>query len=137
MLHRRGLPRLARLVKTVNWALHKCLLPAEAVVGRDIILEHYALGVVMHPQVEIGDGCRIYHHVTLAAESPIGSEFKIFVESGVTIGAHVIVVARANRSLRIGAGSLIGAGAVVTRDVPPGETWAGNPARRLQPRSPN
>ncbi len=68
-LHRKGFGRLARVVKTLNWVFHKCLLPAEAEVGQGVILEHYAMGIVMHPQVRIGNRCRIYHHVTLAAET--------------------------------------------------------------------
>lgn len=127
----RGFHSLARAVKTLNWAIHKCLLPAEAVVGTGIVLEHYALGIVMHPQVEIGDHCRIYHHVTLAAESAIGSPHKIILGNGVTIGAHSIVVARAETSLRIGDGSTVGAGSVLTKDVPPGQVWVGNPAHYL------
>ena len=31
----------------------------------------------------------------------------------------------------VGDGARIGAGAVVTKNIPPGEVWAGNPARRL------
>jgi serine O-acetyltransferase len=131
-LHRAGWPLLARGVKTLNYYLHGCLLPAEAEVGEGLSLEHYALGVVMHPQVKIGDRCRIYHHVTLAAESRIGSDHFIILEDGVTIGAHSIVIARANSTLRIGKGSVVGANAVVTKDVPAGEVWAGNPARLLR-----
>ena len=82
--------RLARVVKTVNWTIHKCLLPAEAKVGQGVILEHYALGIVIHPQVEIGSNCRIYHHVTLATGTWIGSPFKIRLGNNVTIGAHSI-----------------------------------------------
>lgn len=111
--------------------LHKCLLPAEAEVGEGISLEHYALGIVLHPQVKIGDRCQIFHHVTLAAESAIGSEHYIIVGHDVVIGAHSIIVARANTTLTIGDGAVLGAGSVLTKSIPAGEVWAGNPARRL------
>jgi serine O-acetyltransferase len=130
-LHGIGLRRLARFVKTMNFVLHKCLLPAEAEVGEGIILEHYALGIVMHPQVRIGRRCRIYHHVTLAAETWIGSPHFITLEDDVTIGAHSIVVARPNTSLTIGHHSILGAGSVLTKSIPAQEIWAGNPARKI------
>nr|WP_314444346.1 acyltransferase [uncultured Sphingomonas sp.] len=50
------------------------------------------------------------------------------VERGASIGAGAVILP----GVRIGAGAMIGAGAVVTRDVPAGETWVGNPARRLR-----
>lgn len=121
----------ARIVKTVNFTLHKCLLPAEAEVGDGVILEHYAMGIVMHPQVRIGKRCRIYHHVTLAAETWIGSPHFITLEDDVTIGAHSIVVARPNTPLTIGKKSVLGAGSVLTKTIPPFEIWAGNPARKI------
>jgi len=127
-----GWPRLARIVKMLNWLIHKCLLPAEAIVGKNILLEHYAMGIVIHPQVTIGDDCRIFHHVSFAAESAIGSEHRITLGNRVTIGAHSIIVARTDKSLTIGEGSVLGAGSVLLRDIPPYEVWAGNPASKIK-----
>jgi serine O-acetyltransferase len=131
-LHARGFLGLARVVKAVNWMIHTCLLAAEVKVGEGVMLEHLALGVIIHPQVEIGSNCRIYHHVTLASESFLGSPFKIVLGNDVTIGAHSIVVGRSNTNLTIGDGSFLGAGAVLTKNIPPGEVWAGNPAKKLR-----
>lgn len=47
------------------------------------------------------------------------------VESGASIGSSVSILC----GVTIGAGALVGAGSVVTKDIPPGEIWAGNPAR--------
>ena len=47
------------------------------------------------------------------------------VEAGASIGANATIVC----GVRIGARALVGAGAVVTRDVPPGALVVGNPAR--------
>lgn len=49
------------------------------------------------------------------------------VGQGASIGAGAVILP----GLTIGRGAMIGAGAVVTRDVPDGETWAGNPALPL------
>ena len=133
-LHEKGWHTLARIVKMLNWLIHKCLLPSEARVGKNVILEHYALGVVLHPQVTIGNNCRIYHEVCLAAESDIGSEHRIIVGDDVVIGTHAVIIARKNSSLHIGDRSVIGAGAVVVGDVPADEVWAGNPARKIKDR---
>jgi UDP-2-acetamido-3-amino-2,3-dideoxy-glucuronate N-acetyltransferase len=53
------------------------------------------------------------------------------VERGAAIGSGAVILG----GLRIGADSLVGAGAVITHDVKPGEVVAGNPARRLPRRS--
>lgn len=58
-------------------------------------------------------------------------ESPTIIEDGVWIGAHVTVL----KGVRIGRGAVVGAGSVVTRDVPQGATVAGNPARLLERRS--
>ncbi len=47
------------------------------------------------------------------------------VEEGASIGSSVTILC----GVTIGAAALVGAGSVVTKDIPPGEVWAGNPAR--------
>lgn len=49
------------------------------------------------------------------------------VEDRVSIGANATIVC----GIKLGKGCLIGAGSVVTKSVPPGETWVGNPAHTL------
>jgi UDP-2-acetamido-3-amino-2,3-dideoxy-glucuronate N-acetyltransferase len=50
------------------------------------------------------------------------------VERRATLGSGAVVLG----GVRIGRGALVGAGAVVTRDVEPGQTVAGSPARALR-----
>ena len=50
------------------------------------------------------------------------------IDDDVFIGAHCIIL----KGVHIGKGAVIGAGAVVTKDVGNGEVWAGNPARRIR-----
>jgi serine O-acetyltransferase len=128
-LHARGVPALPRLLKLLNFVLFHAVLPPEARIEPDLRLEHYGLGVVVHPNVTIGYGVKIWHNVTLAAETTVGSPHRLTVEDGVMIGASAQIIARVNESLTLGRGSSIGAGAVVTRSVRAGATVVGVPAR--------
>lgn len=92
--------------------------------------------------VHIGDGVFIGHNVSFINDlyprsiNPDGSmqtedDWKLvetIVEDGASIGTSVTVVG----GVRIGAGALVGAGSVVTKDVPPKTIVAGNPARVIR-----
>jgi maltose O-acetyltransferase len=51
----------------------------------------------------------------------------VIVGDNVFVGAGAVILPR----LKIGEGSTIGAGCVVTRDVPAGATVVGNPAKLI------
>lgn len=50
------------------------------------------------------------------------------IEDGVAIGTNATILG----GIHIGKLAIVGAGAVVTKDIPAGETWVGNPARKLK-----
>jgi serine O-acetyltransferase len=130
--YRRKLIPIAKFLKLVNFLCFHCVLPYEAEIERDIILAHYGLGVVIHPNVKIGRRVKIYQHVTLATTTWIGSEYRIVIRDEVVIGAGAVVITKANQSLTIGTGAKVGANAVVTSDIRSGDTVVGVPARSLQ-----
>lgn len=67
----------------------------------------------------IGEDCEVAPLASIGGFVVIGHRVK--VGQGAVFKPRVIV----------GDGAVIGAGAVVTKDVPAGETWVGNPARKL------
>jgi serine O-acetyltransferase len=134
-LRKRGHRRLALFVKRINALLYHNSLPINASVGSDIRFEHHAFGVMIHDNVEIGRGVRIWHHVTLTVRGWDGAPAKLIIEDDVKIGAHAIVITPLGKTMRIERAARIGAGAIVTHDVPAGATVVSTPARVLMHRS--
>ncbi|MGH3712933.1 MAG: serine O-acetyltransferase [Micromonosporaceae bacterium] len=128
-LRKRGFRRLAKLVKQLNSILYHNSLAVGGEVSPDVYLGHHGLGTVVHDNVTVGQGVRIWQNVTLAVRAPAGSPHRIVIEDGVMIGANAVVITPHERSLRIGKGARVGAGAVVIGDVPDGATVVGVPAR--------
>jgi serine O-acetyltransferase len=135
-LQRRGHRRLAKLVRNLNSALYHNSLPPGASVSPDIELGHHGLGTVIHPNVVIGRGVKIWHNVTIATRAGSKSPYRVIVEDDVKIGANAVVISPYRGDLRIGRGARIGAGAVVSRDVPPGSTVVSAPVEVLPPGTP-
>jgi serine O-acetyltransferase len=128
-LRRRGHRHLALLVKKVNSLIyHNSLAPA-ATFSPDISFGHHGFGTVIHSNVVIGRRVTIWHNVTIAVRASTPSPHRIVIEDDVTIGANSVIVSPYEGSLRIGRGARIGAGAVVSRDVPPGATVVSAPSR--------
>ena len=97
-------------------------------------------GVTIEDNVFIGHGVMfvndMYPRATAGDALQTEQDWKVektLVKKGATIGTGVTVLA----NVTIGEDAIVGAGAVVTRDVPPRTIVAGNPARVLRSVSPN
>lgn len=136
-LERRSHWMLAFAVKQLNTIVYHNSLASGASVSPDISLGHYSHGIVVNRNVEIGRHVKIWHNVTLTAGRParrngiraVGPRARIVVEDGVKIGTNAVIIAPRGECLRIGRGARIGAGAIVTDDVPARATVVSPPAR--------
>lgn len=92
--------------------------------------------IVIEDEVFVGGNCKIYDNDFHSVEfdkrvSDEDDDIKteaVRICRGAFIGAHSIVL----KGVTIGEKSVIGAGSVVTRSIPAGEVWAGNPARFIR-----
>jgi maltose O-acetyltransferase len=115
-------------------------LPIEMVAWRDALLRigagtfiNYAVSLSAHASVEIGEHCMIGNYAVimdsdyhdLLDRTKPGRPEPIVIEDDVWIGIRATIL----KGVRIGRRSVIGAGAVVTTDIPPDSLAIGVPAR--------
>lgn len=115
-------------------------VPPQVAVGEDLRLPHSTSGVVVNHATTIGDRVTIFHNVTIGRgdihDGSGGVHGGVVIEDDVLLSVGAVVLASGPEPLTIGRGAVVGANAVVTRSVPPGEVWAGAPARQVGQRVP-
>ncbi len=101
-----------------------------AVIGERVFIDH-GMGVVIGETAVVGDGCTIYHGVTLG-----GTSLYKGAKRHPTLGRDVVVAAGAKvlGGFEVGDGAKIGSNAVVIKPVPAGATAVGIPARIIPSR---
>lgn len=117
---------LARLLSHIARFLTGIEIHPGATIGRRFFIDH-GMGVVIGETAEIGDDVTLYHGVTLGGTSWKEGKRHPTLGNGVVVGAGAKILG----PIQIGDGAKIGSNAVVVKEVPPGATAAGIPARIL------
>jgi serine O-acetyltransferase len=125
---RAGFKWLGRFISHIARGLTGIEIHPGATIGRRVFIDH-GFGVVIGETAEIGDDCTIYQGVTLGGTSlSKGSKRHPTLGRGAIIGAGAKVLG----SFTVGEGAKVGSNAVVVKEVPPGATAVGNPARIIE-----
>jgi serine O-acetyltransferase len=134
-LWQRGWHLAGRFVSHLGRILTAIDIHPGAKIGRRLFIDH-GIGVVIGETAEIGDDCTIYQGVTLGGTRPTIDQAGH--KRHPTIGNNVIISSNAQvlGPFKVGDGATIGAQAVVLKEVPPGATMVGNPARQITRRAP-
>ena len=117
----------AQIGENVNICSH-CFIENEVKIGNNVTIK---CGVQIWDGIELEDNVMIGSNVTFTNDKYPRSknkEWKLLktrICKGSTIGAGATILP----GITIGEGAFIAAGSVVTKDVPAGELWKGNPAK--------
>lgn len=117
----------------------------ELIIGNNTFIGH-GCSIEINQKVLIGNNCLIAGGVMIFDSDGHPHDFRkrrenlpvdkedikpVIIEDDVWICAKAIIL----KGVRVGARSIIGAGAVVTHDIPPDTLFAGNPARIIKEQS--
>ncbi len=110
----------------------RCVIEDEVEIGANVCVDRGSVG-----ETRIGAGTKIDNLVHIAHNVRIGRRCIIVAQVGIagstTVGHGVALAGQVGiiGHLKIGDGAQVGAQSGVSHDIPPGETWFGHPARRL------
>lgn len=129
--HRHHMRPASRVCKTLLFLAFGALLEPEVELKGHVNFAHRGLGVVIHGTTVLGDWVQIWQYTTIGSTNDKLSRPDTGVRVGdrVVIGPHAIILCSSGRTLTIGEGAVIGAGAVVVDDVPAGAVVLAEPSR--------
>ena len=124
---------IARIISQFSRFLTGIEIHPKAKIWKNLFIDH-GMGVVIGETSEIGNNVTIYHNVTLGGIAPsINSNDQRNTKRHPTLEDNVVVGSGAQilGPIIIKKNSLIGANAVVTKDVPENAVMIGIPAKNV------
>ena len=124
---------IARIISQFSRFLTGIEIHPKAKIGKNLFIDH-GMGVVIGETSEIGNNVTIYHNVTLGGIAPsINSNDQRNTKRHPTLEDNVVVGSGAQilGPIIIKTNSLVGANAVVTKDVPENAVMIGIPAKNV------
>ena len=112
-----------------------CNINCHVFVENDVIIGN---DVTIKPGVQVWDGIRIGNKVFIGPNATFTNDLlprskqypesfeKTKIEEGASIGANATILS----GITIGKFAMIGAGGIVTKNIPPYTLWYGNPAKQ-------
>ena len=122
-LDARRVPVVPWVLRAVSRVVFSADIPFGIDLSQDVVFMHNGLGTVIHPDAEFQGPAVVFQGVTIGRT--LGPD-----DGCPVIGHNVVIGAGAKilGAVRVGLWAVVGANAVVTRDVPPGHIAVGNPA---------
>lgn len=123
-----GVPFLPRLISQITRLFTGVEIHPGAQIGKGFFIDHGS-GVVIGETAEIGENVLMYHQVTLGNANLISTG-----KRHPTVGSNVVIGAGAKLigPVVIGDFSVIGAGSIVTKDIPTHSVVVGNPGKVIK-----
>lgn len=114
-----------------------CNICANVLIENDVVLGNNVTvksgvqlwdGITIEDDVFIGPNATFTNDLYPRSKNPDWEMKKTIIKKGASIGANATILC----GITIGENAMIGAGSVVTKDVPAGELWYGNPAKSIR-----
>lgn len=121
-LYEKKVPVVPRVLANLSRMVTGIEIHPGAKIGKNVVIDH--TGTIIGQTARIGDNVHIIGRTVLGSTGKGGYYRHTTVEEGAMIGINTTFLGRIN----IGKNAKVGAGAVVTHDVPAGATVIGNPA---------
>lgn len=117
---------LPQFIWKLNYLLFNCSVPASCTIGEGTKFGYGGMAVILHARTKIGKNCIIGSCVTIGGKSGWYEVPVIGDNVEIHSGAKII------GPVRIGNNVIIGANAVVTKDIPDNCVVAGIPAKIIK-----
>jgi serine O-acetyltransferase len=125
-LYNIGIPVFPKIIQGLIFLIYNSSIPYKCRIGKGSFFGHGGIGVVLHKAVKIGNNCKVGANVTVGGRS--GHKNLPVIGDNVLISTGSKILG----PITIGNNVIIGANAVVIKDVPDNCVVAGVPAKIIK-----